>query len=307
MKRHPTLIAYLLLAVLGSLVFPVLPPAEAEGLLVTPAEISFGSVDPSLESLREFKEGLSVFLPQTSDVPESSSILGIFLRQPLTDSTSGRTLSASRIYVGVDTLQALPDSGTLSLSLPGTALTRLRVAVQVSQFDSPGVYEGRLSLSKTPEGNQIVELPIKVELLRWVGIRLAVSQGLLAPGDVIPGPRSYLYDGEKAVVMVSSNSNWRLVAKPRSDFIPQAGPGERPIPATDLRIRVRGTQWVKPVREGFVQFTGEPLALAVGGATGDCGDGWVPVLIEARLPFDRKYAAGLYSSSVEFSAITLGP
>lgn len=312
MKRLVAPVVFLVAVGLAAMAFSSSIAVASRGLLVTPTEVLLGSIDASTVSMLELGEGLSVFLPETSaEAGPATQPLSIFLRQPLTNESTGRPLPASRVYLGIDGLQPLPDSGVGSVPLPPhSGLVRLRFAVRVEPFDQPGTYEGKLSLVDSSEGERVVELPIELELRQWVKAKLMVCGTVLAAATgEAPGPDSYLNSGQATVVQVASNGRWSLTARVKSDFVPEteATPGARPIPATELRVRVVPTEWVEPLTEGFARLAKDPVILATGRPTGEYANGWVPVSVEASLPFDRSHAAGDYVSSLAFAVVALGP
>lgn len=302
MKRLTTLAVIMAFVGLTTAVSPVPEAAAAARLFVIPSAVNFGVIDASDNPAREIPLVVALF-PLPSGGREIPSPLSISLRQPLTNQATGRALPPSRLYIGFHpSEQPFPDeTGAIQLPLPANrGLVVLAFGIHLLPFDPPGEYEGKLGFVDPGDGS-IVEVPIELDIRQWVKIERLLDESVLtAPPEEEPGPDGYVYSGEAVMVKIMSNGSWRLTARLESDFIPRSGPGDLPIPATELFVRVVETDWVIPNAEGFVRLATSPVILATGGPTGEYGDGWVPVSLEARLPYDRNHAAGAYASHLEF-------
>lgn len=287
------------------LAFPI-SAAAGPGLLVLPSTVSLGSIDTFAEPAKELGEGLSVFLPDSTRPEESPAVLTVSLAGPLTASGGEGTLPADRLRVGTDDLQPLPRSGSLSVPVTGVGFLRIRIGVQLERFDPPGAYEGKLAFGVPGNGEMNpVEIPVRFEARQWVAIRLTGRGSVLVAHGTELDSGASLSSDETDVIEVASNTRWRLLARQVTGFAPQTGPDERSLPAPQLTVRLRRNEWLEPVAEGFIRVGDEPSLLASGRPTGACADGWVPVVVRARLPLTRQQAAGCYAGRLEYVAETL--
>lgn len=269
---------------------------STKGVVVSPSSIVIKVGNAAESPMQELPGGLYVSLPFEQD--DAYTTISVTLSQPLTDRVTGTTLPADRLMLGIDTLNQFPQTGVATLPNIGLGPQNLRIGIKAALFDSPGVYESKLRLAVGDNDSMATYLPISVEIQPWTEMKLVVGRAWLSPDGLEPEFGSYLSSGEQQVVYVASNSRWQLLARASKEMRPESSPVYPPI-ANDLRLRVLASPWLQPITAGFLVVpTDQPTVVAMGKPTGDCPDGWLPVGVELRFPFDRQKAAGTYHSSI---------
>ncbi len=275
------------------------PPLHAlespKTLFVLPTNVALGTINASLDPLRELTGGISVML--TDDLVQAlpAASLSLTLVQPLTHKETGKVLPTSQILVGVDQLQ--PIQNNISFSVQNGGLIELRIAVRMNPFDNPGLYVGKLRIT---DYTNAIDLPITIEVLPWAKIKLAQPESTLVSDGQPPGPTAFLTTGKNTILWIASNTNWRLLLSQATDLVSHSLFEEWKIPASDLKMRIFPSDWVFPLYDNYTSLGQHPLEFALGKATGKFSDGWIPIVADFQLPFTRTVSAGNYLGSLEF-------
>jgi hypothetical protein len=233
----------------------------------------------------------------------ASEVVHVALGSPLLDVDSGEVLDAERIAIGVNTYENLEPGSILQFKLNGASSLSLHLLIHVKRFASPGTYRGSLYIGPASALEQMIEIPLTVEVLPWVEVNISAAVEIASAQNLVPGPDSYITPEPQVVAFVSSNTSWVLLGKTATAALELTERRNGFMDWEQYQIGIQQTDWFTPAEEQLMSIGKQSRVLGHGTATGSFGSGLVPLALESRLLFNREQPAGLYQGWMELQVI----